>query len=945
MPPIKKLNNTPLIQKKTNVQENVQKQTKMVGPSGTFFDTNVFSTCNMKRAQDTTLSKDQRERMMAQNFISKEDLPSVLVNNIDIGVFNPEILRKIAVVNIIKADRDNIGSVNDPRMGGMNKACITCHNVCYGHLGMIEFNVPILHPFYISTIIKILQSVCNSCGGLILTEDEIKEQTQGLSGLDKLKVIASKSKDKTCRTDFGFLDQECNQNPEYLSETKNDWRIKYKRGKHGNIEYMDIDKIEVILKNISDEDAKLLGFNDIRPEWFILHLLPVIPPCDRVSLIQEGTDMPHDFTESYLNIVRINNEIGKIKNKVISDKVKISKKLTTPTLDELIQKLFFQVSHLIDNSDNINKRGNKVNKSLKEKINGKEGLIRLNLMGKRVNYAARTVAGPDPTLRVDQIRIPEVIAKSLTKREKVSSYNINYLNGLFKIGHITHLHPGQLGALKDFYGHTLAVDKKLIKIYDLYIGDEIDRWLQNGDYVIYNRQPTLSSHSKMGAEVVISSKFLTVGLPLAVTPALNADFDGDEINIHFPQSEEAQEEVRTLMNVKNCILDAQTNRNIIGLVMDAVSGWFRATASDVMVDKDLFFDARNLITKSRSEEDTAEYMGELYDFDERLKRRRVPEYSGRALFSLLLPNDFVYMEGNIIIKNGILISGQINKAAIGNAHQSIIQVLAKNYGIPRAALFITEGTWLMDLWLHENPMTIGLSDCIPPQGRDYVNKITEEAYARASRVVEAMGIPPENPLEKERYEKQIIAYVNTAVTIGTRLASELPINNNFRIMTESGAKGSVVNVAQVMGSLGQQFLEGKRMPLSIDFGRRCLPYFDIDTLDPRARGLCKSGLLEGLSPAESFVHQTAGREGLLDTAMKTSETGSIQRELIKFMESLIVGLDGTVRDLNDNIIQLSYGNDGFDSKYLENIKTPSGPQNSFINLKNIANMINSTYGF
>jgi DNA-directed RNA polymerase beta' subunit len=388
------------------------------------------------------------------------------------------------------------------------------------------------------------------------------------------------------------------------------------------------------------------------------------------------------------------------------------------------------------------------------------------------------------------------------------------------------------------------------------------------------------------------------------------------------------------MNVKECIMNAQTNRPIMGAVYDALTGAYLMTQPTITVDEDDFDDCLMLITATDS----------IPSLFERLEQYDVPRLSGRGLFSALLPPDFVYDLGDVMIRNGVLIQGVITKSHIGTTHNSIVQKLWMQYGRDRTVDFLTDLPFVVNRWLASYGFSVGLRDCLPTDPNH--EKLIREEFIKAQMGVAAMGAPPEDPLERERYERQIVAIVNTAKDFGARIATQsLTPDNALRVMAQSGAKGAEFNIAQITGLVGQQFLKGERLKATLTQGTRCLPYFEPNDLSIEAHGFCQHSFMRGLSPAELFFHQAATREGLMDTAIKTSETGSMHHRIVKALEDIQVRYDGSVRNANGTIFQYVYGEDGFDAAELQMVKTKTGEMASFIDINESVARINSRYGY
>lgn len=389
------------------------------------------------------------------------------------------------------------------------------------------------------------------------------------------------------------------------------------------------------------------------------------------------------------------------------------------------------------------------------------------------------------------------------------------------------------------------------------------------------------------------------------------------------------------MNVKECVLAAQTNKNSISVVYDALIGAYLLTQPDTMID---WTDYNNIVSFLQNSSQA------LSTLPDRLTRYSIPLNSGRALFSALLPEDLYYRKGNVFIKDGVLLSGIITKEHLGSTNGSIIQVLMKDYEPQVTFDFITDVYYMMGRFLDIRGFSVGLDDCYL-QGKDPEKSIAYEVE-RAKMLVRSMGWKLDDPLEEERRERQIIAYLNTAKGLGARISREnLSESNAFNIMAKSGGKGSEINIAQITGILGQQFVKGQRMPETLSGGRRCLPYFAEDSIEPEARGFCVNSFLTGLTPAELFFAQAGGREGLMDTAIKTQDTGHLHHKMEKALEDVKVYHDGSVRNAFGMIFQYTYADDGFDAARLETVSTKSGRFTSFINIKRLVGRLNNKYGY
>jgi len=939
----------------------------------------------------------EREQAIVLAQPREEDLPQLIIESVIISAFSHDDLIRSAVVKVTNDEPSGQGSVNDPRMGVIEagKVCARCHKdnmTCPGHLGYIHLNTMVYHPLFFNYIIKVLMSVCNACGGLLLSSEAIHDMgIDKYTGEERLNRIAALSVNLPCISNVSPGIQRCANNPVYLAGKTRDYhQIMYKYPTGGFEEesgYVEtqyerpIEEVFAILDAISEEDALTLGFSHgTHPRNFILRSFPVIPPATRPPAFRNGEIQTNQLTVMYQNIIRVNNQLSRLRDEQLRAQAR--------------SELAYSIERLIDNTDGKHVVGHlKDYVSIKKLIQGKKALIRKAMMGKRTNYTARTPAGPDPTLKYGQISVPAVWTKFLTIQERVFGLNQAALTDLLRQGQISYIHPAY-GRLR---GLNIRVTPEIAALYQLQTGDLVSRHLRDGDMVVVGRQPTLHQGSLQAYEVVVrnysqerqadlwsgltmrrpvqpalgtqvrttiqesSGRPLTIGAHLSSTTPHNLDFDGDEMSAYSIQTLFGQAEMRTLMSARECIANGQSNRNGVGIVYDGiVSASLLTSRPDTRVeyhdgqetvvpdpiDLDLYNDCLLLITNQEG----------LPTLDQRLTKLGVPLRSGRALFSAVLPPDFAYRKGPVRIITGILVSGVITVSHVGPTSGSIVQALYMDYGLDRAVDFLTDWSFVANRWYSEHGFTVGLRDCFPkdPQQRH----VLEETIAKSRLAVEALGMNNiNNPIEEQHREEQIIGHLNRIRDEGTKANRRyLAPDNNFIVMAESGAKGSESNIFQITGMLGQAFINNERPnpnlgtggQIRIDSvmgGSRCLPYSERGDLDPEARGLCVNSYLTGLTPPEFFFHQAASRPGLIDTSVKTADTGSIQRKIIKTLEDIKVTYTGAVSNQVGTVFQSVVGGDGFNPAFLEKIRLGQREVLTFINIGRMADRINSRLGF
>lgn len=826
---------------------------------------------------------------------------------INFGHYSADEIIKNAVCKITENKLSGDGSLYDRRMGILeeNGNCMSCklsYRECPGHFGYIQLNTPILHPLYHRHIISFLKCFCFSCYKLVITKDHLylnsilkfKNEKRFNLILEILEKIDSCQHCQHVRTKIIYN----------ITESTIELSTKNKK-----IVLNDED-IKKIFDNVVDSDVELLGFNPnmTHPKNLVLTCLPVMPPVSRPYVITDGKMSDDDLTMSYLEIIKANNALE-------------AKDLTETRRSKHIMTIKFRIKTLMNNSSGKAKHNTNQRplKGIKERLTGKDGIIRNNLMGKRTNQSGRTVIGPDPTVRTDEMVIPQQIANTLTVPERVNTRNKEYLEYLVNNGKANHILLGGNTLIHIKYASRTknnngGFDKKYIR---LNVGDVVERHLKNGDIVLLNRQPTLHKCSMLAKKIIIRPH-KTFRFSLATTKPFNADFDGDEMNIHVPQDYDARAELIALASTKHNIMNSQSSKSNISIVQDSMLGAYLMTKKSDIIPINTYNDIllhgdgwdMEFINKKRQHiKNTLQELGEDVSI----------LYTGKGLISMMLPDDFFYTkktEANPIqpivkIYKGVLYEGAFNKSVIGSSHNSIIQVLHKEYDVDVCIKFINNIQFITNAWLCHYSFTIGLEDCIVKKGTEQlIRKTVMRHFMEAKNVQETT----QHPRIKEA---RINAALGKAKDIGMKLAREaMHPDNGFVSTVVSGSKGDFFNIAQISGIVGQQNLMGHRVEPVLNRGLRTLPHYQFGQLDLEdefeSRGFVRNSFLKGLNPKEFWFHSMSGREGVSDSAMKTAVSGYIHRKMVKVLEDVQIKYDGSVRNSQGSIIQWAYGDDDMD---------------------------------
>jgi len=851
------------------------------------------------------------------------------IGSVKFACLSPDEVRKMSATKIITADTyDDDGfpidmGLMDPHLGVIEPGlrCKTCgHKVdeCPGHFGHIDLAMPVIHVGFVKEIKKLLQSTCRSCGRLLLTEAQAKEYKEAMEMVEEMGgdtmdvrlVTKETAKDASSRP----VCPHCGA--EQLKITL-DKPTTFREDGHK----LTPKEVRERLERIPDGDLIPLGIdpNACRPEWMILTALPVPPVTVRPSITLESGDRSEDdLTHKLVDVLRINQRLRENRDAG-------APQLIVEDLWELLQ---YHVTTYFDNQTSgippARHRSGRPLKTLVQRLKGKEGRFRSNLSGKRVNFSARTVISPDPGLSINEVGVPIEAARELTLPVYATKSNMEVLKEMVKRG------PDPAGE-KYLPGvnYVIRPDGRRIRVTDknaesvaetVQPGYIVERHLMDNDIVLFNRQPSLHRMSMMAHSVRVMP-WKTFRLNLCVCPPYNADFDGDEMNLHVLQSDEARAEALILMKVQEHILSPRFGGPVIGAIHDHITGCFLLTHGDSK-----FTWSETLFMLSR------------------VKHRPVPEpvdvdgakyWTGKQLFSLVLPEDFRItfrssicrkcnecmkekcdLDAYVRIKNGELFCGTIDEKAIGAFKGKIIDKLARDYGSEVGKNVIDNLTRLAIGALMVRGFTTGIDDeDIPEEARRQIEDVLQDATMKVDDLVAAYreGILEQLPGRslEETLEVEVMKVLGRARDEAGQIAGRhLGLENSAVIMARSGARGSMLNLSQMAGCIGQQAVRGER--LSRGYWNRTLPHFRKGDLGAQARGFVTNSYKSGLTPTEFFFHSMGGREGLVDTAVRTSRSGYMQRRLINALEDLKLKQDGTVRNTADMVVQFKYGEDGID---------------------------------
>ncbi|KAK7429679.1 DNA-directed RNA polymerase III subunit C1 (rpo31) [Neonectria magnoliae] len=645
---------------------------------------------------------------------------------------------------------------------------------------------------------------------------------------------------------------------------------------------------------------------------FIWQFLPAPPVCIRPSVAQDNASNEDDITTKLADIVWVSGMIRSA----------LQKGSPVQTIMEQWEYLQTQIAMYV-NSDvpGLQQPGfGKATRGFCQRLKGKQGRFRGNLSGKRVDFSGRTVISPDPNLGIDQVAVPILVAKNLTYPERVQRHNIEKLRQCVKNG--PDVWPGAQQVIKKDdggYKISLRFGNREYVARDLIPGDVVERHLEDNDVVLFNRQPSLHKLSIM-SHLVKVRPWRTFRLNECVCGPYNADFDGDEMNLHVPQTEEARAEAINLMGIKHNLATPKNGEPIIAAAQDFITA--------------------------------ASYSAAKTDSSTAKRSPTCALWTGKQLFTMLMrPNmespvkvnldakcraykarpgqcpDMDPNDGWLVVRNSEVLCGRMDKSTVGSGKKdSIFYVILRDFGPDHAVIAMNRLAKLCARTLTNRGFSIGVGDVFPTEKlKQEKDNLVSVAYKLCDDLIETFKL---GKLEKapgcnmEQTLENSISGILSKVRqqAGSYCIDTLSRNNAPLIMAQSGSKGSDINVAQMVAVVGQQIIGGERVPDG--FQDRSLPHFHKNARQPPSKGFVKNSFYSGLLPTEFLFHAISGREGLVDTAVKTAETGYMSRRLMKSLEDLSTQYDDTVRTSGGGIVQFQFGADKLDPVDMEGAAEP-----------------------
>lgn len=766
--------------------------------------------------------------------------------------------------------------------------------------------------------------------------------------------------------------------------------------------YMTTTEVHAALTLLFEREQELLSLmyapntgrkhNPVSPDMFFITAV-LVPPNRYRPLARQG---PNQMLEAQANAVL--NKIIKAANDVLTinrdmKKIKFDPSVRPRSLNECIQACIVlqeTVNALIDSPPPTS--GKPSDQGIKQILEKKEGLFRMHMMGKRVNFAARSVISPDPNIETNEIGVPLVFAKKLTYPEPVTSHNFEELSKAVING--TDKYPGA-AAIENENGMVLSLKRKTLDQRKALakqlltitapgakgeIGKRVYRHLQTGDVVVMNRQPTLHKPSMMGHRARVLTNQKTIRMHYANCNTYNADFDGDEMNMHFPQNELARTEALQIADTDHQYLSATAGKPLRGLIQDHISMGVQFTSRDTFFDRDQY---QQLLYSCLRPEDYNTVYEKIHMVEPAVLKPKML-WTGKQVITTVLKNItpdrfrglnltsksstsseqwgettskdpqkwnvtstsivFRDTEQIVIFQDGEHICGILDKSQMGPSAGGLVHSIHEIYGHITAGKLMSILGRLLTRFLNERAWTCGMDDLYltnegDNQRREELSKAKKMGLdiSREYVTLNSESGGQDNPQLLARLENvlrnddqlngldQVYKATIKSITDNVSkfclpggLRKPFP-KNQMQAMTLSGAKGSNVNANLISCNLGQQVLEGRRVPTMVS--GKTLPSFRAFETDPVAGGYVSGRFLTGIKPQEYFFHAMSGREGLIDTAVKTSKSGYLQRCIVKGLEGLRTEYDTSVRETsNGHMVQFLYGEDGLEITRQKHLK-------------------------
>lgn len=907
--------------------------------------------------------------------------PSNHISYLVTGLMDHTEIQKLSVCEITETGLHNRGrplegSVLDVKLGATTtQACGTCLKQqpdCTGHFGHYNLYYPMPGIGTLNKMLKTLNITCFVCFRLLMTKEKLMElfgnaEDETIEGWLFNKAHAEIGTIR--KRKLGCFCPHCGvPQPQIEAELPfivakwvddKDLKTRIATARETGVTTVTEDDVFELkkmpytnwwayhtLRGLSDEEQRLLGIDpNVTKIAGMMYRVLVIPSTviRPVVATEDGTHGVHHLTRKLIEIMKTGKTV---KQAADACKYDLENQFPTKPLPDKPLKEAMRIHYdAITNYQESGKakipdlkvsvfskrKNGRTATSLADAMKGKKGLYRGNAQSKRVNFSARSVIIPGPDLDIDEVGVPEKIARKLTEPFTITATNRGAIRRAVIEGKVKQFVDPRTGTIIATAPEILSKeDREKVLLINGWIAE---CYLKDGSIVAFNRQPTLHKLSMMGHRVKIMPGILGIAMHSSVTKPYNADHDGDEMNIHVPQTDDARAELKYLMGVTRGtnMLHPRAHSPAVGFIQDSLVGVWFLTRDETRLTRG---EMCHLLSVIEYDPDTPNSVP-MGDPSSRIVVPRMPKpaypdgmFSGRQAVSACFPSTLTMdVPGGGSIVNGELVSGTLGNAAMGSSTNGIVHHLLIYYGGEVAGRFISDLQRVVNRYTLWIGFSIGLDDsCVPDDINQKCRQVITECYefvAKVWQTSDSLGVSDSrlrNTVENKVCEalRKLLTYVSTL------LGNEIDQSNAMQLMTNViGSKGKLFNMFQSMISVGQT-IENSIRPTSDQPNRRGLPNepFVRDQRNLAAFGFVEEPFKRGLRAANAFRNNVGGREGIIDTALKTSDTGYIEHRAQRAMEGVRVAEDLRVRDLDNTIVQQRFGNDGMEPARLIPVKMP-----------------------
>lgn len=796
--------------------------------------------------------------------------------------------------------------IYDSRMGYFNRNdCTTCQGAdkCPGHFGMIRLNYPVYSPMFIKYIVKWLNVICWQCYNPIIGYIDLYEKYDRLveykSNLSKKKY----AKYKKCACGAEFRSYSVHKTIKfrlvYSSETE-DTRIIMPH------------TVMDIFSKINDETIRYFA-EPTHPVKFVRKILPMPPNTMRPFEKKDINDKDHFIVKCLHDIIEKNLSLSNFNKDNAYDPTMIAKL-------ESINEIYY--NHLkgkkTENTDQ------KQNQSISTKITGKEGRIRMNLMGKRVDGAGRNVIRCDNNIPQDYVGLNMYTCMIITRTERVCVYNFNRLFAAFQNGSMQH--PGCSYILKKGTTRKVNIEKykRENKEAKLELGDILYLHHTKGDIAIMNREPSLDTSSLTSMRIQLVNGY-SVGLNVGACALFAADFDGDQMTFHRVNHPMSRAEAEITNSVAQGFISSEHCSPRISQQQDTIINGAEITFHGVIIRR----------------------VNVMRIFNKTSTKIEIPDqeyFTGREVISLLIKSNYKILnyykakstfsgspmqrhiklhetEKDVVIKNGELVRGILDKTILASKQKhNLFQTIFNIYGPNEAIRASNDIQSILLQYGSHLAISIGFRDMyVRPAILLKIQDIISGILASSKKITVdyyhgkmSAPIGTSSLQEYERIQNNLLKQEGIDVIDDIIFGNlDLRMNVLFKEVA-TGAKGSMDNFKVICSAIGQLLFRGIRFPEN--YNGRTTPYHTRYDMDPRARGYVANNYSTGLTPVAFLFHSIESRTAIVTRSVTTAEAGVSGRRTIKNIEGLYIdNLHRTVRD--GMIVELLYGGDGMDPRY------------------------------